>query len=312
MADQFADEPVCAFLADGGELVPIVLVTLTEETEYRIIERERPYCNGAKLDTTGRKKSIFTLETAWFDGNEEPDVPQAGYYPDYLDALIDSFDSEVAGTLKLPLRPPLRVRCKSYRRAEKFDERSLAAVSFTFWTDNEDSVTAASFTKNSPTVAVPLIYANFSDAAQLVGLVSADVVDLAGLIAALSNALAIGVGVALAALSVVDTVASIEASFTNQTTDVGVDVGRILSDPESWYAARLLRRLAAQAAAAALLTSSTAPADVTQIVYFKEDVSMFDIAGRMHQEVDKLLTLNPSYDNPFLIPAGSPIRIVTV
>lgn len=311
----FENEPVCSFQADGGTAIPISLLALTEETEYRLIERERAFRPGAKLDTTGRKKSVFSLDSLWQEGIDEPGIPQSGYYPGLLNQLMAAFDGEKAGTLRLPFRTPLRVRCKTARRAEKFDERDMAAVSLTFWTDNEDTVTAASFTKVSPQVGVPMIYADFSDAAQLVGLMSADVLNLGNLVATLSGFLAAGIAVAditLTALALIDTADSIEGSFSNRTTNVGPDVGRILSDPESWRAARLLRRLAAQAAAAARLPNTTAPSDVTQVISFRTEVSLFDVAARDHQDLGKLLELNAGYENPFLIPANSPIRIVTV
>lgn len=311
MPDAFESQPVCTFQADGGAVIPLVLFRLREDGEYRVIERERPFRPGAKLDTTGKKKVIYSLETGWWDGNEEPGVPQTGYLA-FLNTLIASFDGQTAGTLKLPFRSPLRVRCKSYSRAEAMDERAFSAVSLVFWTDNEDSVTAASFTKAAPAVAAPLIFVDFEDAAAIAGLVSNDVVSLRGLLSSLTTALAVGLDVALAGGAVVNTVASIEEAFTNQTTVVGPTYERILTDPEAWYPARLLRRLAAQAYAAVLLPASTAPADVTTVITLKQDASLFDVAARYHQDVSKLMGLNPTLENALLVPAGTPLRIVSL
>jgi prophage DNA circulation protein len=120
---------------------------ITETGGNRLVERERPYRDGAKLDDTGSKPKRWSMEILFENTIDEPglEINEFDLYPDILDSLIDSFDNHETGDLVVPTRGTVRARIESYTRTEKIDPRDAALLNITFVQDNEDNVDAASF-----------------------------------------------------------------------------------------------------------------------------------------------------------------------
>lgn len=142
----FEKYPVAEFIVDGISFAFPVL-RISESGGNRIIERERPYRDGAKLDDTGSKARRWTLDTIFnqtlvaTDGRINKVNGQLPLYPQVLNKMIDFFDqSHVTVNLVIPTVGTRRVRAETYNRVESMDERDQALVSFTFIEDNEDAV----------------------------------------------------------------------------------------------------------------------------------------------------------------------------
>jgi prophage DNA circulation protein len=143
--DVFPDYPVASFKV-GNDEYAFPVVSIQESGGNRIIPRERPYRDGAKLDDTGSRPKEWTMMAIFNnnvalgeDGVSEVNGDQA-LYPDILNLLIGIFDVHETGTLVVPTIGGQRVRAESYNRVEQDDLRSTAMVQFTFLEDNEDDV----------------------------------------------------------------------------------------------------------------------------------------------------------------------------
>lgn len=147
----FAQLPVASWKVGGGIELKFPVLSISESGGNRIVERERPYRDGAKLDDTGSKAKRWTLRVCFDNSIDEPDIdPSLPLYPEVLILITASFDQHETGDLVVPTRGKVRARAESYTREEKFEERDSAEVSFVFIEDNEDNVSAAGF--NLPTI----------------------------------------------------------------------------------------------------------------------------------------------------------------
>lgn len=108
----------------------------------RIIERERPYRDGAKLDDTGSKARRWTADVCFNNQIVEQGLEENGLalYPDALNELIRSFDVHETGDLVVPTVGRQRCKAETYDRIETYEERDSAKLCFTWVEDNEDSV----------------------------------------------------------------------------------------------------------------------------------------------------------------------------
>jgi prophage DNA circulation protein len=304
--------PVCTWQAKGGAALAFPVESISEDGGNRLVPHERPYRDGARHDDTGSRPRTYTLRCTFFNGNDEPGVPGEELFPDQLDKLIASFDIHETGTLTLPTRGPRRCRAASYAREDSYTEEDAATVTFNFVEDNEDDVTAASFTAPSARSVAHSNATLTTFSLEAAGVVSDDSNALIGLAQELEDL----------AASANDTVTDVEekAGKINRSIErvavaFSVPTGQaltaqqsLLSDPSASLAARQagqLRDLASRATADLL---SSLPRVVTRT--FDRQVSLIAIASPLGQDVEQLLSLNSSYADPLAIPAGRPIRIV--
>ena len=117
---------------------------VTQTGGNRIVPRERPYRDGAKLDDTGSKAITWQLTAVFNNSVIEPGVTDVNgdipLYPDVLANLITLADTHETGIVTIPTIGEQPARLADYSRKEKFDERSQAVLTLTFIEDNEDSV----------------------------------------------------------------------------------------------------------------------------------------------------------------------------
>lgn len=145
--DLFGKLALCTWSV-GGRVIPLSVARIEESGGNRIIERERPMRDGAKLDDTGSKAKRYRLTGSIFNGSTEQGIPEDNY-PDTLQALILSFDTHETGDLMVPTRGIRRCRAGTYSTTEGSDARDCAAFVLEFIEDNEDGVTASSFSTPS-------------------------------------------------------------------------------------------------------------------------------------------------------------------
>ena len=152
VAEVHANYPVASWKV-GDLLLRFPVVEIHEAGGNRIVQRERPYRDGAKLDDTGSKAKIWHLKVLFENSIEEEGlVNEIGFlYPDVLNQMIISFDIHETGDLVVPTIGKQRVRAEAYSRVESVDPADAAMVEFTFVEDNEDKVDFRSI--SAPTVS---------------------------------------------------------------------------------------------------------------------------------------------------------------
>lgn len=291
----------------NGASVTFAVTKITEEGGNRLVKRQRPYRNGAKVDNTGNKETVYRVETVWNNSIFEDGIQQNPVlYPLELNAMIDACLAGVTGNLTLPTRGKRRCQAESWSRTEDNEERDTARVSFTFTEDNEDNVDAQAFVQPSvrATARASTDSANFAlestgSFTQLMEDLENASTDLQDAIAAPGEALQ---DVDQKVARVVRLVDNIERQFI-VTDQAGRDR---LNDPDSWAAVRQLRGLRDRSVVAADEKSSTLPR-IIEVTYDRAR-SLFDIAVELGQDPTALMNIN-TVENVLLIPARDTVRV---
>ncbi|AUX31922.1 MULTISPECIES: DNA circularization N-terminal domain-containing protein [Sorangium] len=293
----------------AGTSVTFQVETLQEAGGNRIIQRERPYRDGAKLDDTGSRAKGWTLSAIFYLGGSEPGI-DPDQYPDALNRLLASFDEHETGTLTLPTRGPVRCRAESYTRVETSAERDLARVTLTFVQDNEDNTTAASFTAPSARSVVRQQVEEAVFSAQQQGVWSGDLSSLtefAAELEALINSPFEAVDQIEAKAKAIDSAcARVEDAFTGASSRVPTPINQLLGLPHAVATLKGLRALRDTSRRGAAEALSSLPRIVTRT--FSTTQSLVGLSGELGQPFEELLKINSGI-NPLLIPPGTPVRV---
>src|SRR6185503_9116702 len=102
----------------GKPDIPLAVQRLVEDFEGGVVERNRPFRKGAKLNNLSRRKFIWTIDVLFFNGSEKPGISPTDTYPNICNDFCASTKIEKTGTLILGTRGPVRAQLKSYRRTE--------------------------------------------------------------------------------------------------------------------------------------------------------------------------------------------------
>jgi DNA circularisation protein N-terminus len=300
-----------------GFSIPLPVSRIEEEGGNRLVERERPNRDGAKIDDTGSKAKRWVLTLDYLNGSTEPDFPEDAY-PDIVNQLMQSVDVHECGDLTLPHIGKRRCRAHSYRRVEASDERDYALLSVTFVEDNEDGTTASSF--QSPSAR--------SVCRTLTEQTTLDCDD-----AAVDTGTSLGEALNDIAAAV-ETVMDAPGDFVGQIETVGKQfeaaAGRIedagsnavatfsppasssaqpapLDDPGNSRALRGLRRLRDLGRRAAAERLSAMPRIL--VLTFAVERSLLDVAAELGQDLGKLIAINAQLENLLAIPPRTPVRV---
>ena len=299
----------CTWTAKGKAPIVIPIIRLVEDYENGLVKRRRPYRSGAKLDNLAREAMVWTIESIISDDLDEEGVPDDAY-PAVADALCESALVEETGTLDLPTRGPVRAQIKSYKRSEDGETRDAAAFQVTFWEDNEDSQTAASFQAPQARSVAMSAADTCLEACIVEGVWSSDLSSLAEAAAsleAMANApLSYANDLNAQAEAVVGHVARVQAAFADTAGAATSDASTLLLHPEAFHASLLLRRLGDIAVRAKTVPSGERE---TRSRVFPRDMSIFAISAELGQPVDDLLRLNTQIPNALLIPSGLAVRV---
>lgn len=308
----FPRYPPPSWQAAGKPAIFFPIEDIQESGGNRLVAHERPYRDGAKHDDTGSRAKRWTLTCTFTNGLEEDGIDGTALYPDVLNALSESFDVHETGTLVLPTRGAVRCRAESYDRDETFAERDSATVRFVFVQDNEDDVTAASFTAPSARSVAVSRATETVFSLEASGVYDDNVASLQEFAAGL-EALAAAPG------QFIDDIEGqgkrfqnacnrIEVAFSTAESRAISEQQALLLDPANSLPGRQLRQLRDVAARATADRLSALPRIVSRT--FKREVSLIAIAPQFKQELDTLLDLNRRYPNPLAIPAGKPVRMI--
>lgn len=301
----FEKYPAASWKVGSSAQLYFPVCKCTEEGENRLVERERPYRDGAKLDDTGSKARRWNVEVLFDNTLNEEGLSLNGkaLYPDVLNDLIRSFDEHEAGDLVLPPIGKVRARAKKYTRSEEPETFDAARVTFTFIEDNEDTIGARNVelpgVKGSAKVlAEQTTFSADADAVHdfNISQVNALASELEGAINAPGEAVAeldqkVG--------AVVSAVNRVVTAFVEAIPGRGQ-----LNDPDS---SATQRKLVALQDTASRSRSQARRVRTTRILA-EEDTSLYEIANRRKQSAEGVIGLNSNLD-PTYVEAGTLVRV---
>lgn len=285
--------PVCSVQETGGN---------------RIIERERPYRDGSKLDDTGSKAKRWILKVKFENSIVEEGLDQTTLlYPFVLNQMIASFDTHETGDLTVPTRGTVRARAENYTRDEVENERDEASVSFTFVEDNEDNVGAQQFEQLNVNASARRLAEQTVFSATSEGMWSTSLADLNEFASEL-EAIANFPGDVVAD---VDSQASIVVGATNRVQRAFLreteENDALLADPELSQTQRKLEETKDLAGRSKGEAYQGRPRPVPFFVNAATD--LFTIASRLGQTPEDILSINPGVD-PLFVPAGTVVQVL--
>ena len=284
--------------------------TIREVGGNRIIRRERPYRDGAKLDDTGSTAKVWTMDVCFNNTIQEPGMDAANngekLYPNVLNTMILLFDVHQTGDLVVPTIGKQRVRAESYTRQESYDMPDTAIVSFTFVEDNEDSVDFRSIQAPTANANARQLAESFEFDSQSSAAWNDDIQNLGQLNRQLEN-LANAPG---------DVNADVEQQSRNiqgtsraarRAFSAPAKIGRTLyNDPENSRGPRKLAQQEDLAARAANESRRGRPQLI--VIVFTKDTDLFSVSSLTGQDVADLIEVNPEID-PFFIPANEDVHV---
>ncbi len=309
MGEIFEQYEVCSWTVSDRDTIAFPVITVKEERGKRIVEHERPFRPGAKLDDTDWGARRWVLTVTFDNSIEEEGIPaDPPLYPTVLNRLLDSYDETETGDLVLPTRGTKRCRLAHYSRIEAPEEDDAAVCEFTFVEDSEDVVDLDSL--GNPTVRATAVrlaeQAEFSGA--VVGGWDTNISSLTEFASELEGAL-VAPG---RALEDVNSIARRNRRAIQRVQRaqerLGKDVGGVFNDPEGSTPIRELRRLDDRQAQAVDERTSGRPKATTFEV--TADTDIFSVAASIGQDPVELLDLNAArIDDPMDLRAGDTIRV---
>jgi hypothetical protein len=307
--DQFEQLPPCQFTV-AGVTYAFTTESIKADGENRIIERERPYRDGAKLDDTGSKARRWTIESLFQSTSREADISAINgglpLYPDVLNELLFLFFTHETGDLMVPTDGKVRARAQTYSRTEKSGERDCALVQLVFVEDNEDSVDFRSLQAPSANANARRLASTTTFDVQSAGAWLPSLNDLDQLVGSLEDQVnapgEVAGDVQQSATRIQGNAVRAGQAFKN-----GARSGRdMFLDPTNSRAERKLVRQRDMSARAANEARRGRPQLAT--VIFQEETTLFRVASIVNQSFDELLEVNPELD-PYFIPALTHVHV---
>lgn len=323
--------------AYGAVVYAFPVISISETGGNRLVRRERAYRRGCKLDDTGSKETVWTIEAIFENSIEEPSAKAVNgdlmLYPEVLNELIEVFDlyHGEAGNLYVPTRGWVRARLESYDRKESPDEQDCARLTMIFVADNEDKIDAGSFAQPSVSASAIRLSQETTFDQQSEGIWGDDsqsLQEFASDLESWANApddseREMETKVAATRGSVrrvrkafskpVKRVTGTTSSTPSKSAQMGAAkaggrTGRdALRDPEGAAANQKLHAMEGLAARSKRESRRGQPALVT--VVFSRPQSLATVAAIFGQTVGDLIAANPQLDDPLYIPPRTPVRV---
>lgn len=312
MADEvFTKYEVCSWkVGQRAGVLKFPVVSIQESGGNRIVERNRPYRNGAKLDDVGSNATKWTIEAVFenslMDGEEGLDQNQA-LYPNVLNAVLESFRIHGTGDLVIPTRGKVRARAESYTRVENEASRDYAKLSLCFVEDNEDNVDAQKFSQRTANGSARRLTETTEFDAQSEGKWNTSLADLrefgSELEAFATFPSTTRNDLDNQAAIVGETVNSIFRTSEQAERDNGFDA---LLDPETSRSQRKLEETRDLAGRSRLNPRNGRNRLVPFLV--ERSTDLFTLAAQLGQSVTDLLDVNPALDATYVV-SGTVVRI---
>lgn len=304
----FEQYPVGTWKVGSLPALKFPVCSISESGGNRIVERERPYRDGSKLDDTGSKAKRWALKVQFENSIQEEGLDETKpLYPDILNEMIASFDIHETGDLTVPTRGKVRARAESYSRDEVESDRDGAVVTFNFVEDNEDNVGAQQFEQLNINASARRLTEQTVFSATSEGMWSTSLADINEFASEL-EAFANFPGDVVAD---VDSQASIVVGACNR---VGRAFSRedkanrdLLNDPELSQTQRKLEETKDMAGRARGESYRGRPRPVP--FYVAGNTDLFTIAAKLGQLPEDLISINPNVD-PLFVPARSVVQVL--
>lgn len=300
--------PVGKWKVAARDPIFVVVMSVTETGGNRIVHHERAGRNGAKLDDTGAKARVWSLQLLFNNSLEEAGIEENGkpLYPQVLNDLIRSFDEHETGTFTLPTVGDVRVRIQDYSRTETPEEDDSAVVQVTLVEDNEDALDRALLSPPAVVSTIVRLAEQTVFSEQKNGSWSDDLASLTEIAAEIEGAI-------LAPGRSVQDVGSIVRSHRRAVQRI-LNAGETAVDSESAEprgsaAQRLLSIMLDREAQAEEERTQSRPRTKAYVIDV-ERTSVYEIAARLNQDVELLLEINAArIDDPFFLTRGEVIRV---
>jgi prophage DNA circulation protein len=310
LEDVFEGYPVGSWTADNASTLAFPVLSISESGGNRIIERERPYREGAKLDDTGRKATQWTMVCVFENTISEPGLEVNGLknlYPDVLNDLIASFAIHKTGDLVVPTRGTIRARIVDYGRDERFDERNTARLNVVYKEDNEDSVDANALAAPAASAFAFQLADKAEFSAQNDGMWDTSLQDLKELAANLEG-LANAPDNFLLDLEeqaniIMNTHDKVIQTFSRATVE-GRDTFLNADSSRTRRQLALIKEIAGKTRFEARRARPRLDSRV-----FESTQSLPSIAAMLAVDINDLIAANPQLSNPLYIPTGTIVRI---
>lgn len=308
MGDIQENSPVGSWVVGTSDTLKFPIERISETGGNRIVERERPYRPGAKLDDTDAKATRWSVTIRCNNSTDEQDLdPNVPGYPDLADKLIETFKQHLTGDLSLPTRATVRARAATWQRDESIEAQDECMLVLTWVEDNEDRIGAQSIQR--PTVRSSA-QQNVQDAVfsaegnGISGLSIEDLTQFASEIEGIVNFPENFASDVQAVIGRVDrAVDSILGSFQKVSTE-GRD---LLMDPEASTTLRLLHGVKDQIHQA-LGEKFSRLKQIVPIAY-PRPMSIFAIANDLKQDAEDLIDINAQLEDVMAIPANQTVRV---
>lgn len=294
----------------GGKKLALPVAKINRTKANRLVGHVRIYKDGARHDDTGSHPGGWEYTfLAHVESSEEGIMRD--FFPRGLMALEKSFDVHETGTLVTPFGEQ---RCRAERLTYTLDRQTgvdAAAVVATWIEDNEDDTTAKSFSLPTARSASKMYLANVIDGAGMLG-AGSDLFDsikeataaIIGLIDYPGDVIAQLVTQGQIVLDSSFRIANAVASSPNRTL---APFSALLSDP---YAGPVLRNLETLVDTELRAAADQAQRSKPRVPkFYDRQVSLFDVALDVSQDVGQLMEINGALPSFYEIPAGKPIMV---
>lgn len=302
----FSQYPIASWTV-GKKTLSFPVLKISESGGNRIVQRERPFRDGAKLDDVGSSPKCWTLDVIFQNTlNAEGGSASKPLYPNVLNEMIRSFDTHETGDLVVPTIGKVRARAKTYRREETNETIDQAMVVFDFVQDNEDNIDATAFSLPTAQGSVLRLAQAATFSAESDGTFDSSLADLNEFAAGLeaiatfpSNTLQDIDNQSSIVVAATDRVLN---AFTSKSNNPKTKARAMLSDPDSSATQRKLVQLQDTSARARAELRKNLPPIIRTV--FDVPLTIFDVAALTGQAVEDLLAINPGLDPLYIAPGA--------
>lgn len=303
---------LASFTLKNGQKIGFPVHKIRQDGANRVIERERPYRAGAKLDNTGSKAVTFTFECVFHNSIQEPGLAtfnnQLSLYPEALNELIKIFDDGQTGDLIVPTIGRVRAKALDYQRIEDAEHPDGATLMLVFKVDNEDSVDARSLkapTFNAQGARMTAKATFDTESVAVSGNGMASLRTAASQLEAAINAPGDALDdIRIQANAVRHSIEQVKDAFVDRSKE-GRD---LLTDPTSNDAVRALADLADTTARVSSAARGGRPPLISVVA--TRPTSLQEVAIVFGQSFSDLLAINSQIPNSLFLPINTIIKIL--
>ena len=310
MADEHSQFPVLSWKSDSmSEEIRWVAESIQEEFANRLVEHERPFRAGARVDTTGPKALRWRIRSWWNNTVQEDGLGDSPTpYPDRLNALHRSFALQETGTLTLPTRGRRRCKAASYTRTEAAEHADGADVDYVFIEDSEDIIDLDALEDPQVNATLARVAQQTVFSMESIGSMNDGLVDLVTAASQMESLI-------LAPGRYVDDIKA-QGNRNRRAIKRVIAAEQKMSrrhdlpfkEPVGSGAERLARKFADLQARAIGEKKSDQPP--TRLYKVQADCTIFDVAADVRQDAQKLMELNQDrVDDPMDLRAGDRVEV---